>query len=576
MYMLLCLLGAFSPGIDLGRTPGISSLLWLAITVSVARLIWSTWGHTKIYPVRPYLWKRGFVLGALTTGGSWGVICLLLFTDRGFFLSSNIFMVASMGLCSGAVNTFAPSRRLSTSFVFVVLTPLLVLPFSRPEPETSLIAILVVAYLTFLWFQAKHASTSYWTTLLDKQLLEERAKELERARAQAEAASAARGQFLANMSHEIRTPMNGVLGMTALVLETKLSDEQREYLDIVRASSQSLLGLLNDILDFSKIEAGRLILEELAFDPCALAEETLRLFQARDAREELRIELEIDPDLPRRVIGDPSRLRQVLVNLLGNAVKFTERGFVCLAVQRDTSGSDGRLRFVVRDTGIGIPEHKREAIFELFAQADASTTRRHGGTGLGLAISAQLVRMMGGELQVAPREGGGSEFYFTLPLTDLPAIAPADEALSQESSTQHQQREMRPRRILLAEDNRVNSLLVCRALQRRGHEVIVAEDGLRAVELWRGGGFDLVLMDLQMPEMDGFEATCCIRAEEAGGDSRIPIIALTAHALVGEETRCLEAGMDDFLSKPFDLKRLIEMVESLSVSEAPVSSLQPT
>jgi two-component system, sensor histidine kinase len=396
------------------------------------------------------------------------------------------------------------------------------------------------------------------TSLLDTQ------ENLLRAKTEADRANQAKSIFLANISHEIRTPMNGIIGMAELLADTPLVKNQQAQLDQIRLSAMSLMGIVNDVLDLSKIEADKIELESVHFDLLECLTNAFEMATLPGRDKGLDLNLQVADDVPSAVVGDPGRLRQVLLNLLSNAVKFTERGEVRAIVEhvqtKETEDQKIVLRFSVTDTGIGIAAEKQQQIFEAFTQTDSSTTRLYGGTGLGLAISARLVKLMGGELKVESTAGHGSTFTFVLSLEQAWTEKP--EAKEQASvmaavSSQH---------ILLVEDNHVNQMVAQGMLRKAGHTVTLADNGRHALEILATESFDAVLMDVQMPEIDGLEATRRWRQSEKDGNDKgtnraTIIIAMTAHVLADDHQRCLEAGMDGYITKPLSSRSLMQAIE---------------
>lgn len=387
-------------------------------------------------------------------------------------------------------------------------------------------------------------------------------EELIRSKEMAEASAQAKASFLANVSHEIRTPMNGIIGMIDILKRTPLTEEQHEYIDIIGISGENLLMIINDVLDFSKIEAGQITFEHIRFNLCDEVNEVIKILRYKAVQKGLDLSFEIAPEVPQLLIGDPLRLKQVLINLCNNAIKFTEEGYVHVFVKLvKLSENVVRLHVEVQDTGIGISKENQSKLFKSFSQAEASTTRKFGGTGLGLAISKNLVQMMGGEIGIISEEGKGATFYFEA------EFGIGEEDLT-EKETQVLEESVRPDRILkilLAEDNVINQKVAILNLQKLGHSVIVVSDGIQAVDAFIKESPDVVFMDVQMPNMDGVEATTKIREWEKANNvvTRVPIVAMTANILKSDKDLFVAAGMDDYLGKPFNVSELLRLFDRI-------------
>jgi signal transduction histidine kinase/ActR/RegA family two-component response regulator len=528
----------------------------LLLLLGVVRLILSL-RFDHLYPLDPVLWLKAYSGTVLGLGLVWGLLNALTVGVYTLGWPAYLSGFTTAGIVAGGTLGVSTHLSLLRAYVTLMLLPSIAVCLALGLSQTTVIGILFGLDLLFMIVIGKELHSQYWSALDNSRLLETRAKELDEARVKAESADRAKSQFVANMSHEIRTPMNGVLGMIEMLRQEAEPETRSRYLEIMEQSARSLLTVIDDILDVSKIEAGKLDIETIAMNPARVVSEVLDAFRQAAGAKGLTLVCEVSEELDRDVLGDPSRLRQILTNLLSNAIKFTTSGKVSVEA-RLNDGSDGSLhaRFDVTDTGIGIPEHAAAQIFDAFVQGDGSITRRYGGTGLGLAISRQLAKLLGGSMGVESRLGEGSRFWFTA------TFARCHQCAEQNPGRDIARTALSPGlRVLVVEDNAVNQFVASEMLASLRCEAHVAENGQAALRAVKSKDFDVILMDREMPVMDGLRCTELIRKRELENNlPAVPIVAVTAHARQEDEELALRAGMNAFLSKPYGLEQLLEVL----------------
>jgi signal transduction histidine kinase/ActR/RegA family two-component response regulator len=562
---------------DLARRSSAGGFVYLGFVVA----LWATTGYFSLYPTalaalsaisavaaimrlylgrrfqslyarNPRAWRTAYFLAVNLNILAWGVFLAITFLLFGYEdWKTLLLLICLAGTAPIALASLSPDLLVLRSFLFALSLPMIGANLYLGGTRGYSMAMVFSWYLLFAMIHAHTIHRQYMRYTQEKFALAA-------AKTSAEEANKVKAEFLAHMSHELKTPMNAIFGMTHLALNSPPGADQQQYLHAVKSSAEALLKMLDGLLDFSKIEAGKLELENIEFSVRDLVDETLQSFSGDLQRKGLRIESRVDEDVPLRLRGDPLRLRQVLVNVVGNAVKFTSEGEIEVRISRlDAPAGQATLQFMVRDTGIGIAPGKHRSIFEAFEQADSSTTRKYGGSGLGLAISSRILELMGGRMWVESEPGLGSSFYWTATFTELAIEESARRRDPEKSKEAHT-----PVRVLIAEDHELSRSLLKKLLEMRDHHVTAVSNGREVLEEIKRQTFDIVLMDVHMPELDGVEATAEIRRQKQAGP-QIPIVAVTADSAVGLREYYLAKGFTEYLSKPIKPEALFALIDDL-------------
>lgn len=514
------------------------------------------------------LWQKLFCSAILLSSATWGVFCYWIIAKFGSDITTFIVLFPTAGIIGASVISLAPVKWLLQTYLIMIIGPIVVASFASLDQGANAYAVLSLIYLGFILTQAKHASQLVVSELEQTLTVSRQKEELEIAWKTTNDAMKVKSDFLAMMSHEIRTPLNGIIGMSNLMLEEDLSDKVKEKARTVRDCGEILLTIVNDVLDFSKIESGKMHLDMRSFQLNECVNGAIQLFISAAQKKNIQLNFYIDQSCPPAFIGDTDKIRQVLLNLIGNAIKFTERGEVSVkvrAIQKQINFYD--LEFIIQDSGIGIDPAIQNQLFQPFTQGDASTTRKYGGTGLGLTICKKLVELMNGQIRFVSKLDEGSTFLFTV---QVKAAQTALNLVVNHSGSETQQNH-KVSRILLVEDNVINQVITEAMIEKSGYKCDIVKNGHECLNALKNREYCLILMDCQMPGMDGYETTKMIR--KTPQFSHLPVIAMTANALQGDREKCIQAGMNDYITKPLKEVALIDVIKkNISVPKGKIAN----